>query len=64
MTTQTSVGKIVLYVLAAIGVAAVVGCLGMWAMHKSMMGQIRPQAVGANFVVPPQDALPIATSLV
>lgn len=45
MTTQTSIGKIVLYVLAAIGVVAVVGCLAMLVMHKSMMGQIHPPAL-------------------
>ena len=52
MTTQTSIGKIVLYVLAAIGVVAVLGCVGMWVMHKSMMGQLRPQAVVAELNVP------------
>ena len=64
MTTQTSVGKIVLYVLAAIGVVALVGCVGMWAMHKSMMGQVRSQALVAELVVPTGRTLPIPSSRV
>ena len=64
MTTPTSVGKIVLYVLAAIGVIALMSCLGMWAMHKSMMGQSEPQAVVAKIVIPPDCTMQITTSLV
>lgn len=61
MTTQTSVGKIVLYVLAAIGVVALMSCVAMWAMHRSMMGQIRSPAVVAEFVMTAGSTLPIPT---
>ena len=62
MTTPTSIGKIVLYVLAAVGIAAALGCVGMWGMHKSMMGQARLQAVVAELNVPSRPAYEISTS--
>jgi hypothetical protein len=52
MNGQTSTVKIIVYVLAAIGLVAVIGCLGMWAMHKSMMGQLSRHDIAVASTAP------------
>lgn len=40
MSNQSAGWKIVVTIFAIIGVIAVVACIGMWAMHSSMMGRM------------------------
>lgn len=40
MDSRTSALKIMVYILAAIGLVAVIFIIGMWIMHKSMMGRL------------------------
>jgi hypothetical protein len=40
MVIESTMGKIVLVILAIIGLLTVIAILGMWLMHSSMMGGI------------------------
>ena len=39
MKSDSSIIKTIIYIFAAIGLIATIGLVGMWIMHKSMMGR-------------------------